>query len=520
MDYEKDVKAVCKNGTYIGFREDGILKFLGIPFARAKRWQRPCPPETTSEEIYEAFSFGPAPWQDPDAIVLKERSEDCLNLNLYTADLSTPKKAVMVWITGGAQITACNAGILNLDGSRMYYDPSTMIRENPDILILSINYRVGFWGSICLDWLWDMKEEYRYSGNLARLDILEALKWIRANIEGFGGDPDNVTLYGQSAGSNNITSLLFMEEALPYFKNAICESSFAMDISMTMKKDAEKIARAFFEKLGVSSLQEALEKSNEALYKAQVEMNEAAGPAPYPGTESKFLSTVVDGVSIKEDYWDALMSGALKGKTLIFGTNSGEYDQQFEPFVQGSDAAGARAMVVSHNWGKLDKEKGSHPEYLDQYLSHHKDERDELTALMDLKIDLFVRNAAVSFAKSVCSSAATYMYVFDQRKNNTLMGRCSHGTEMEALFDREGVLPEKVKRMIRDIWASTARSGNPNCPSLGVTWKPFGDNNETLLLDEDPVMKDGVRMDDVELTIPSFREYQAFPAFAALWEKA
>ena len=519
MTYDPSVKAVCKNGTYIGFKEDGVIKFLGIPFARVKRWQRPYPVETTTEDVFEAFSYGPSPWQDPAAIVLDQMSEDCLNLNLYAADVVTPKKAVMVWVTGGAQIMACNAGNVHMDGSRMYYDPSTMVRENPDIIVLSINYRVGFWGTLALEWLPDFKEEYKYSPNLARLDLLESLKWVKANIEGFGGDPDNITLYGQSAGSNNITSLMFMEEAIPYFNNAICQSSFAMDISMTLKADGEKIAKEFFKALGVCTLEEALEKSNEDIYKAQMELNAISGPAPYPGTESKFLSTAVDGVSIKEDYWDYLMSGAMKGKTVIFGTNSGEYDQMFEPFAADNDVNSARKLVVDHNWGKLDPEKGTNPEYVEQYLSHHRDERDDFTAYMDMKMDLFVRNAAVSFAKCLSGTANTYMYVFDQRKNDTVMGRCNHGTEMEGLFDQKGVLPEKVKHLIRDIWTSVARTGNPNCESLGVTWEQFGDRNETLLLNENPSMADGVRMDDVELTIPSFREYKTCPRFAELWKK-
>ena len=519
MTYDPSVKAVCKNGTYIGFKEDGVIKFLGIPFAQVKRWQRPYPVETTSEDVFEAFSYGPSPYQDPSVIVLDQMSEECLNLNLYAADLTTPKKAVMVWVTGGAQIMACNAGIVHMDGSRMYYDPSTMVRENPDIIVLSINYRVGFWGTLALEWVPDFKEEYKYSPNLARLDLLESLKWVKANIEGFGGDPDNITLYGQSAGSNNITSLMFMEEAIPYFNNAICQSSFAMDISMTLKPDGEKIAKEFFKALGVSTLEEALNKSNEEIYKAQMELNALSGPAPYPGTESKFLSTAVDGVSIKEDYWDYLMSGAMKGKTVIFGTNSGEYDQMFEPFAAENDVESARKLVVDHNWGKLDPEKGTNPEYVDQYLAHHREERDDFTAYMDMKMDLFVRNAAVSFAKCLSGTANTYMYVFDQRKNDTVMGRCNHGTEMEGLFDQNGVLPEKVKHLIRDIWTSVARTGDPNCESLGVTWKQFGDNNETLLLNENPSMADGVRMDDVELTIPSFREYKQCPRFAALWKK-
>lgn len=518
MKYDESVKAVCKNGTYVGFREDGIIKFLGIPFARVKRWQRGLPLTTTSEDVIEAFSYGPSPFQDPACTLVQEFAEDALNLNLYTADVSTPKKAVMVWVTGGAEIIACNAGLRHFDGSSSPYDAATFVRENPDIIVLSINYRVGFWGTADLTVLEGFSEEYKYSCNLARLDLLTSLMWVKDNIAGFGGDPDNVTLYGQSAGSNNITSLMFMEEAIPYFKNAICQSSFAMDISLTNPEDGKKVSRMLFERLGVHTVQEALEVSNEDIYRVQMELNQLAGATHLPGVESKFLSTAQDNVSIKADYWSYLMSGAMKGKTVIFGTNNGEYDMQFAPFAETGDYEGAKKMVLSHCASRISPEEGSHPEYLEQYLSHHKDERDDLVGLMDMKTDLYVRTAAVSFAKSLCGITDTYMYFLDQQKGDGYLDRCHHGREIEALFDNPGVLPEDLKKVIRDIWASVARTGNPNCESLGVKWEKFGKNHETLRLSRKPHMADGVHMDDVELLIPSFREYDAFPEFAALWK--
>lgn len=518
MSYDKSVMAVCKNGTYVGFREDGVIKFLGIPFARVKRWRRALPVTTTADDVIEAFSYGPSPFQDPACSVVETLSEDALNLNLYAADLTTPKKAVMVWVTGGAEIIACNAGLKHPDGSSSPYDAATMVRENPDVIVLSINYRVGFWGTIDLRVLEGYSDEFKYSANLARLDLLDSLKWVKANIEGFGGDPDNITLFGQSAGSNNITSLMFMEEAVPYFKNAICQSSFAMDISLTRPEDGRTVSAEVFRRLGVKTVEEALNVSNEDIFKVQMELNAIAAASHLPGVESKFLSTAIDNVSIKEDYWKYMMSGSMKGKTVVIGTNSGEYDLQFEPFVQDKDFDGALKMVIDQNTSRLSKEVGSHPEYVEQYLSHHKDTRDDLVALMDMKTDLYVRSAAISFAKSLAPTCHTYMYLLDQSKGDGYMDRCHHGREIEGLFDNQGVLPETLKKLIRDIWVSVARTGDPNCESLGVLWEEFGRKNETLCLSENPHMADGVRMDDVELLMPSFREYTAFPEFKALWD--
>ena len=150
MDNVEKFEAVCKNGTYVGFREDGVIKFLGIPFARVKRWQRALPVTTTASDVIECLEFGPTPFQDPQVPLTGKLAEDALNLNLYAADLTTPKKAVMVWVTGGAEIIACNAGMRHMDGSVAPYNAATMVRENPDVIVLSINYRVGFWGTINL----------------------------------------------------------------------------------------------------------------------------------------------------------------------------------------------------------------------------------------------------------------------------------------------------------------------------------------------------------------------------------
>ena len=518
MDNVEKFEAVCKNGTYVGFREDGVIKFLGIPFARVKRWQRALPVTTTASDVIECLELGPTPFQDPQVPLTGKLAEDALNLNLYAADLTTPKKAVMVWVTGGAEIIACNAGMRHMDGSVAPYNAATMVRENPDVIVLSINYRVGFWGTINLTDLEGYTDDYKYSANLARLDLLDSLKWVRDNIAGFGGDPDNVTLFGQSAGSNNITSLMFMEEAIPYVQNAICASSFAMDISLTKQEDSRKVSAEFFKRAGVKTLQEALALSNDQIYAVQSELNAQAAASHLPGVESKFLSTAVDNVCIKEDYWSYLMSGALKGKTIVFGTNSGEYDMQFAPFTEGPDLDGAREMIIHQNYSRLSPEKGTHPELLEQYLTHHRDERDELYTLMDMKTDLYVRCAGISFAKSLADIANVYVYFFQQHKGDGYLDRCHHGREMEGLFDYpESVLSEKMRRMLRDIWTSVARNGDPNCSGLGVTWEKFGKKNETLRLSETPYMADGVHMDDVELLIPAFREYEAFPEFKALW---
>lgn len=520
---KETVIAKCPNGTYQGFYENGVAQFRGIPFARVQRWKRPFPVETTEEDLIDATQYGPSPWQVAENEFSKLLgsgilAEDSLNLNLFTADLSKQKKAVMVWITGGAQVGGNNVGSAHPDGEHPF-DGSAIVREHPDVLVLAVNYRLGFWGSVDLTCFSDFSEEYRYSNNLARLDILEALKWVKQNIAGFGGDPDNVTLFGQSAGSNNITSLFLMPEATPYYQKAICQSSFSIDISVTKPEDAKMVSAEFFKTLGVTTLKEALEVSNEMILEkqGQLMMGAMMGTSVFADLESKFLSTVIDGVSIPFDYWEYLMSGALKGKQIILGCNQGEYDQQFVPFLEPERHQEAREFTIRQNWGKLDPIRGSHPEITEQYQALGAGMRDDFTTWKDLKNDLYQRVGAISYAMVLSEFTDTYMYYMTYGGEGAGRIRCGHGTEMGALFDYNSSMPQEFKKYVRVAWATFAKTGNPNEDGREV-WRKFDKKSfHTLLLDVEPKTVPGVRMEEVKLLAPTFREYRENEEFAVLW---
>lgn len=207
------VIASTKTGVYEGFAEHRIAKFLGIRYAHpptgAGRFAPPRPIEPSSDTI-PVKTFGNRNHQVGMAEIIYgdyvppgEESEDCLFLNVYApADFDTPKP-VMVWIHGGAFTS----------GSGNEYDPTRLVAEN-DVVVVTINYRLGVFGFI------DMRPlgpDFADGVNLGMRDQVEALRWVNQNIAAFGGDPDNVMIWGESAGGTSVLTMLGIPSAKGLF---------------------------------------------------------------------------------------------------------------------------------------------------------------------------------------------------------------------------------------------------------------------------------------------------------------
>lgn len=214
--------AVCKNGKFVGTKKDGVISFKGIPYAKAPvgdlRWKAPQRPDDSSA-VVNAGEFGhpsvqanyplPDPAKGKEAVswVFDESkykvSEDCLTLNVWTTDNSPKeKKPVMVWFHGGGFVVGSTTNdAYQLDN----------FARNQDMVMVSVNYRLGLFGSADLSAVPEGQKyssgDFKESQNLALLDDIRALEWIQENIEAFGGDPDNVTIFGNSAGAADITIL-------------------------------------------------------------------------------------------------------------------------------------------------------------------------------------------------------------------------------------------------------------------------------------------------------------------------
>jgi para-nitrobenzyl esterase len=222
-DFDQSLAVKCINGTFVGKKTDNIIAFKGIPFVGQQpvgdlRWKAPVE-VVPDDRVYEAYYYAKSARQretSSEKAGYYYQSEDCLYLNVWKADeMTDAKKPVMVWIHGGAFEYGGTVDPL--------YNGHNLVKENPDVIFVSITYRLGIFGFLHLSHLPDGKD-YPDAQNLGIMDEMMALKWIHENIAGFGGDPDNVTIFGESAGGGSVTVLPLVEGSHKYFKKVIAQS--------------------------------------------------------------------------------------------------------------------------------------------------------------------------------------------------------------------------------------------------------------------------------------------------------
>ncbi|MGH3365367.1 MAG: carboxylesterase family protein, partial [Nocardioidaceae bacterium] len=256
------MKAVVSTrlGDLRGSVADGVYAFLGVPYAASTSGAnrlRPPQPVKPWGGVREATSFGPAPPQvaPPESAGTEWDTSvagaDCLNLNIWTPDPGAAGLPVMVWIQGGAFEISSTAA----------YDGSSFARDG--VVCVVINWRVGADGFLYLD---------DGIANVGLLDQVAALEWVRDNIDVFGGDPGNVTVFGESAGAMSVGTLLSMPRAKGLFRRAIAQSGAAHHVSSA--ETAQRIGRHLAKRLGVPATREAIaEVPVERLLAAEAELS-------------------------------------------------------------------------------------------------------------------------------------------------------------------------------------------------------------------------------------------------------
>ena len=239
-------------GKVAGYVENGIYIFKGIPYARADRFQPPHPVEKW-EGIRSCRQYGPVcPQQDRQGWLNDEiafafnwddgfSSEDCLRLNIWTPKAGdNGKRPVMVWLHGGGYSAGSGQELPSYDGASL--------AASEDVVVVSINHRLNVLGFLDLS---AFGEKYAKSGNAGLLDMVAALQWVKDNISGFGGNPDNVTIFGQSGGGGKVTTLLATPSAKGLFHKAIVQSGSMLQ---TMEsRYSRKIGAATVRNLGLNA---------------------------------------------------------------------------------------------------------------------------------------------------------------------------------------------------------------------------------------------------------------------------
>ena len=332
-------RATTKQGKVRGSTEKGSAVFLGIPYAAAPngegRFAPPAPP-TRWEGTRDALAYGataPQPVQEftliPEPTVA---GDNCLNLNVFSPDPGTSGLPVLVWIHGGGFFSGCNAS--------PWYRGEHFARDG--VVLVSINYRLGVEGFL---------EVEDGGANRGVLDWLAALEWVQHNIEAFGGDPDAVTVAGQSAGGMAAAALLSMPGATGLLRRAVCMSGPMAQFGTA--EQAHETARRVAEDLGVRLTRHALsEIPTERLLEAQARLMSLDPGASldlesFGGRGRPLMPLVpsVDGDIVPLDPLDAVRTGAGAAKDLLAGTTTQEFNMVFA--LMGGDideAAADRAL--------------------------------------------------------------------------------------------------------------------------------------------------------------------------------
>jgi para-nitrobenzyl esterase len=461
-----------QQGEVRGSTIDGVNSFKGIPYAAppfgANRL-RPPQPVAAWSGVRDALNFGSTVPQPKEPSSLEEllpnpsiSGEDCLNLNIWSPDLGSVRHPVMVWIHGG----------LFEFGTGAAYDGSHFARDG--IVCVSINYRVGAEGFL------DLGDG---TANLGLLDQIAALKWVRDNILAFGGDPDNVTIFGESAGAMSVATLLAMPRAEGLFRRAIAQSGAAHHtISATT---ARRVGRHLAKKLGVAATREAIAAVPvDRLLQAQIELNVdlAAHPDPdYWGSEvvaaMLLWQPVVDGDVIPAPPLDLIIAGAGAGIEILVGTNTDEHRAMLVP-GGALDSAKRRlrqritpdALAIAIAAYGLPVE-----ETLFAYRALHPgaSSGDLFAAIVT---DWYWRIPAIRLADAHAQhGSTTYMYEFawHSPEFDGLFGAC-HGMEIAFVFDTldkrfkpfmEPLLgtnpPQQLADKMHAAWVAFATNGNP-----------------------------------------------------------
>ena len=473
-------------GRVEGIAQDGVQAFLGLPYAAApvgwRRLRAPRPPASWAG-VRPADRFGPwARQSSPESLLTGEppgaQSEDCLVLNVWTPGVDAARRPVMVWIHGGG-FTGGSAASSLYAGARL--------AARGDIVLVTVNYRLGLLGFAAHPGLID-EEAGGAAGNWGLLDQTAALKWVRDNIAAFGGDPANVTIFGESAGAMSVCDLLGLPEARGLFHRAIAQSG--PPNAMTMARAEETTAKVMAE-LGIADPARLRELPAEALLDAQGRLVAQRGPGPLP------IMPVVDGVSIPVPPYQAIQQGAAADIRLVIGTNRDEAKLFMiaDPRNREPDESVLRRRI-ERAFAVNDVALGP-DQAIDTYRSARAArgqpiEPRELWSAIET--DRVFRIGSLRAAEAQARhQAGTYCYLFDWESPamGGALGSC-HALEIPFVFgnlgaptmDRfagSGPAAERLSQQMMDAWIAFARHGDPSTPDAG-TWPAYDDQSRATMI--------------------------------------
>ena len=465
-EYDEALAAHCKNGTFVGGRAGNSLVFKGIPFAKpptgSLRWQAPQPVEA-SDGVFEAYYNGKSPiqteWRTEMASYYPQ-GEDCLYLNIWLNDTDkTPDKPVMVFFHGGSYGWGGTADPL--------YDGKSFVSKQSDIVLVTVGYRIGLMGFVDFS---SVKggEAFPDAPNLGLLDQIEALRWIQDNIAAFGGDPGNVTVFGESAGGGSVSLLPIIPRATGLFKRVIAESgSVALTFS---KKECQAFTAHLLKETKAKSMQDLMHMTEHELMLVNEKIN--------------YLNNFPqrDGRLIPLDPYLPYENGETVGVDMIIGTNSDEMNYWI----------GEIGGVVPYRFTipvkfENDMKVLSHGEkkrvklFMDGLKGH------SMWRMTEFYNELMFRLPAIRQAEEHAKNGGkAYMYYWTKPSVLPLRKAC-HAVELAYVFGNldETIYTgeradEELSDTVMQMWTNFARTGDPSTESL--EWQPYDENSRISMI--------------------------------------
>lgn len=489
-EYDGSPAVKCKNGIFVGKEQGGIRSFKGIPFALPpigeRRWKRPAP-VLPDDSVYEAYYHGKSPIQSECATELAcyyPQGEDCLHLNIWrsVSDDDT-KKTVMVFFHGGAYGWGGTVDPM--------YDGASFVKAHPDIILVTAGYRTGLMGFVDFSSL-KGGEAFPDAPNLGLLDQIEALRWIKQNIPAFGGDPDNVTIFGESAGGGTVSLLAFIPQAKGLFRRVIAQSgSVALTFS---KKECQGFTERLIRESGLKDMDSLMRLSEKQLKALNEKLN----------LYNNFPQR--DGNLIPLDPYEPYRNGATADIEMLIGTNADEANYWVGEIGGIIPFRFSIPVKFENDMKALDKPDQAR---VKKFLSLQKGHN--IWRMAEFYDEMMFRLPAVRQADlHSANGGKVYLYYWTQPSTTPYRGAC-HAVELAYVFgNKEETIftgspaDETLSAQVMEMWANFARTGDPSAEQLA--WPRYSEDDRlTMILSKDSHIESDVLSEQRKLLSPLLR---------------